>query len=54
MDLEGMMLSEIHQIEIDKYCILSLVYGLLNMKQTNAYKEIRFVATRDGGEGRGN
>ena len=23
-------------------------------KQTNAYKEIRFVATRDGGEGRGN
>ena len=42
MDREGMMLSEIHQIEIDKYCILSLVCGFLNMKQTNEYNETAY------------
>ena len=26
MDLEGILLSEINQTEIDKYCIISLIY----------------------------
>ena len=28
MDLEGIMLSEISQTEKDKYCMLSLIYGI--------------------------
>ena len=51
-----MMLSEIHQIEIDKYCILSLVYGLLNMKQTNITKQLTVIENKlvvpSGEEGR--
>ena len=42
MDLEGMMLSEIQQIEIDKYCILSLICGLLNIKQANEYNKTAY------------
>ena len=28
MDLEGIMLSEISQREKDKYCMISLIYGI--------------------------
>jgi len=28
MDLEGIMLSEISQIEKDKYCMISLICGI--------------------------
>ena len=28
MDSEGIMLSEISQTEKDKYCMISLIYGL--------------------------
>ena len=28
MDLKGMMLSEISQTDKDKYCMLSLIYGI--------------------------
>ena len=28
VDLEGIMLSEISQTEKDKYCMLSLIYGI--------------------------
>ena len=29
MDLEGIMLSKISQTEKDKYCMISLIWGLL-------------------------
>ena len=28
MDLEGIMLSEIHQTKKDKYCVISFIYGI--------------------------
>ena len=28
MDLEGIMLSEISQTEKDKFCLISLIYGI--------------------------
>ena len=28
MDLEGIMVSEISQTEKDKYCMISLIYGI--------------------------
>ena len=28
MDLEGIMLSEISQMEKDKYCMISLIWGI--------------------------
>ena len=28
MDLEGIVLSEISQTEKDKYCMISLIYGI--------------------------
>lgn len=34
MDLEGIVLSEISQIERDKYCMLSFICGLLKRKKT--------------------
>lgn len=33
MDLEGIMLHEIHQMEKDEYCMISLAYGIQNTKQ---------------------
>ena len=39
IDLEGIMLSEISQIDIDKYCMLSLICGILKIKQTNEYNK---------------
>ena len=32
MDLEGIMLSEISQTEKDKYCMMSLICGILKIK----------------------
>ena len=34
MDLEGITLSEISQTEKDKYCVISLIYGILKIQQT--------------------
>ena len=34
MDLEGIMLSEISQIERDKYCMISLICGINKNEQT--------------------
>ena len=34
MDLEGIMLSEINQMEKDKYCI-SLICGIYKIQQTS-------------------
>ena len=39
MDLEGIMLSEINQTEKDKYCMISLIYGILKMQQTSEYNK---------------
>ena len=39
IDLEGMMLSEISQIEKDKYCLISLICGSLKTKQMNKYNK---------------
>ena len=33
MDLEGIMVSEISQSEEDKYCMISLIHGLLKQQQ---------------------
>ena len=39
MDLEGIMLSEINQIEKDKYCMVSLICGILKIQQTSEYNK---------------
>ena len=39
MDLEGIILSEISQTEKDKYCMISLICGILKIKQTNEYNK---------------
>ena len=33
MDLEGIMLSEISQTEKDKYCLISLICGILKIQK---------------------
>ena len=33
MDLEGIMLSEISQTGKDKYCMISLIYGILKTNE---------------------
>ena len=38
MDLEGIMLSEIGQTEKDKYCLISLTYGIKKL-QAHRYKK---------------
>ena len=35
MDMKGIMLSEISQREIDKYCMKSLICGILKPQQTS-------------------
>ena len=35
VDLQGIMLGEISQIEKDKYCVLSFVCGFCKLKQTS-------------------
>ena len=52
MGLEGTMLSEISQMEKDKYCMISLIHGNMTSKQSknkHADTENRIGVTR--GEG---
>ena len=37
MDLEGIMLSEISQKEKDKYCVISLICRIKQVKQDTEY-----------------
>ena len=37
--LKGIMLSEISQTEKDKHCMLSLICGILKIKQMNEYNK---------------
>ena len=39
MNLEGIMLSEITQIEKDEYCRISLTYGINLKKKSSSYKQ---------------
>ena len=39
MKLEGIMLSEVSQTEVDKYCMFSLTCGIKKIKQTNMIKQ---------------
>ena len=39
MNLEGIMLSEISQTEKDKYCMISLICGILKIQQTSEYNK---------------
>ena len=38
MDLEGLMLSEISQREKDKYCMISLICGIIKKKDKKQTK----------------
>ena len=38
MDLEGIMLSEMSQMENDKYCMISLMWNLKQKEWTNKTK----------------
>ena len=58
MDLEGIMLSEVSQAEKHKYCMISLLCGILKIQQTSEYKRSRLadtknklVVTSGGGQG---
>ena len=46
MDLEGIMLSEISKTEKDKYHTISLICGILKMKQTNHQTEKKKTHTQ--------
>ena len=46
MNLEGVMLSEIIQIQKDEHCMISLY---VESKKQNSYKQSRVVATRGWG-----
>ena len=50
MELEGIMLNEISQIEKDKYWMFSLICGILNTKQTetDTDAENKLVVDRGG------
>ena len=39
MEREDIMLGEISQTEKDKYCMISLTYGILKKKWTHRYRE---------------
>ena len=39
MDLEGIILSEVSQTEKDKYCMISLIRGILKIQQTSEYNK---------------
>ena len=41
MDLKGIMLSEISQIEKDKYCMIPLICGISKIKQTSEYRKMK-------------
>ena len=52
MDLEDIMVSEISQIEKDNYWVLSLMCGILKMKQKiNKDNKIETVTDTDNKEG---
>lgn len=51
-DLEGIMLSEMHQAEKDKYRVISLMCGSKTKSQTHE-TGIKCVVTRGGGWGVG-
>ena len=57
MELEGIMPSEISHTEKDKYCMISLIYGIEKKKKTKKFKlldaENRLVAARCGAERNG-
>ena len=64
MDLESIMLTEISQIEKDKYCMISFICGFYKIQQTLdqqkknilAYRENKLVVgnvEREGRRGRG-
>ena len=60
MDGEGIVLSEISQTEKDKYCIISVICGILKNKKQNKTKlkeltgkEIRLVVKRGREYGEG-
>ena len=54
MNLEGIMLSEISQTEKGKYCIISLICGILKKKKKKLTgKKIRHVVSRRRGLGNG-
>lgn len=38
MKLEGITLSRINQVEKDKYCVISLMCGLLKKKKNQTYR----------------
>ena len=39
MDLEGIMLSEISQTGKDRYCMVSLICGILKIQQISEYNK---------------
>ena len=39
MDLEGIMLSEVSQTEKDKYCMISLICGILKLQKSIEYNK---------------
>ena len=43
MDLEGIMLSEISQMEKDKYCMISLQCEILNKQTITRDKEEHYI-----------
>ena len=50
MDLEDIMLNEISQSEKDKYCMISLTYGIQKQNKTSSWNtEYIFVNARGGG-----
>ena len=53
MDQEGIMLNEVWQTEKDKYCMISLIYGILkNVTKQNSHKYRKQVVARREGVGR--
>ena len=50
IELEGIMLSEISQTEKDKYCMISLIYGIFKIQHTSENnkkrRENKLVITR--------
>lgn len=48
VDLKGIVLNEISQIEEDKYCMLSPVYEYPPTRKPKLIEEIRLVVARDG------
>ena len=57
MDLEGIVLSEISQIQKDKYCMISLICGSSKIQQASEYNSPKKQTHRQasgsgGGSGR--